>query len=220
MPTPTDITIVIPTVDSRRQWLAKATEAYQRTAPGCEIIVKEEYGSCGDGWIAGWKEAKGKYIHFTADDIIPHDDWWQEAIEFLDRGTVPVCRVINGYGHAEGQEVWVDVPCGKFGDPRNVMVPFLTREMLEEDELFLLPIHYGSDAWVSYRAVTTGHPVEVCPSYMVTHYLAPCGRVPHRQVRDIPYMIQAMEDSGYLPPFWQATKRKYGMVDARVQHID
>ena len=217
MPSTEDISIVIPTVDGRRDSLQRTLAAYEKETPGSEIIIISEYASCGDAWIAGEKLATRNYVHFTADDITPYPDWWQEAVHFLDNGVVPVCRIKKGYSSGR-DEHYADVPCGELGTPRNVMVPFLTRDMLNSGG-WLLPIHYGSDAWVSYWAVKNGYPVEVCPSYIVTHYLAPQGRVPFRQIGDMQLFITKMEESGYLPPFWETAKRKYGMKLPEVRHV-
>jgi len=217
MTSPSDISIIIPTVDGRKYSLERTLAAYEETSPGSEVVVPENYASCGEAWLAGVEMTTRPYVHFTADDIIPYPNWWLEATLMLDMNIIPVCRVIKGYG-AEEEEHWADMPCGDLGNPRNVMVPFLTRSMLEEGR-WLLPIHYGSDYWVSYWAVKNGYPVEVSETYKVKHFLAPEGRVPYRQVTDKQFMIQAMEEAGYLPPYWEVAKRKYGMSQPRVEFV-
>ena len=108
---------------------------------------------------------------------------------------------------------------GELGHYHNVMVPFLTREMLDEGN-WLLPIHYGSDMWVTYYAARYGYPIVDCPEYLVWHHLAPEGRVPHRQMEDMKFLIRSMEEAGYLPPYFETLKRKYGMVKPVVSHVD
>jgi hypothetical protein len=217
MTTPANISIIIPTVDGRKHSLERTRIAYKEETPGAEIITVPNYASCGEAWLVGAEKATQPYIHFTADDIIPKPDWWLEATLMLDLGIIPVCRVIKGYGNI-GEEHTMNVPCGDLGDPPNVMVPFLTRGMLDSGRC-LLPIHYGSDSWVSYWAVKNGHLVARCESYQVTHYMAPQGRVPHRQIKDMQFFITAMEEEGYLPPFWEVAKRKYGMVRPQVEFV-
>lgn len=217
MTSPGDISIIIPTVDGRKYSLDRTLQAYEETAPGSEVIVLENYASCGEAWMVGAEKATRPYVHFTADDITPFPNWWLEATLMLDMNIIPVCRVIKGYGDV-GEEHTADMPCGDLGNPPCVMVPFLTKKMLGEGR-WLLPIHYGSDFWVSYWAVKNGYPVEQCETYQVTHYLAPQGRVPYRQVKDKQYMIQAMEEEGYLPPFWEVAKRKYGLSSPKVEFV-
>ena len=157
----------------------------------------------------GAMSASREYVHFTADDIVPAENWWQAACVMLEEGIVPVCNVHSWQNKPE----WAEAPMGKLGKYFNVMVPFLTREMLDTGN-WLLPIHYGSDMWVTYYAAKHGYPVLDCLPYKVWHWAAPEGRVPQRELRDKTLLIKAMEEEGYLPPYFAWMKEKYGEVSA------
>lgn len=82
-----------------------------------------------------------------------------------------------------------------------MLVPMLTREMLELGG-FLLPIHYGSDDWVTYRAVELGYEVHRCMDYRMAHHVADHGRDYMRRPGDVKALANAMEAAGYLPPVY------------------
>lgn len=203
-----DISIVIPTVKGREDWLRKSIRTYTRETPDAEIIVITDYPSCGEAWIEGAAKSTREYVHFTADDIVPAENWWVDATRMLSRGIVPVCNVYSWQNRPE----WSEAPMGEMGSYHNVMVPFLSRTMLNLKN-WMLPIHYGSDMWATYMAARY-YKVEECPTYKVWHWLAPEGRVPQREFRDKACLIRAMEDEGYLPPYFAWMKEKYGEVSS------
>ena len=193
------ISIVVPTVDGREEWLEKCLAGYSRTAPNAEIIVVRDQPTCAEAWEEGYGKSTRAYVHFTADDIVPANDWWQGPMEMLDKGIIPVADVFE-----DGRRFLCKTPMGVF----KVMIPFLTRGMLELGDWFL-PIHHGSDDWITYRAVTLGFRFALCPSYIIHHYVAPQGRIPERRSKDLKVLANAMRETGYIPRYyaWLAERR-------------
>ena len=187
------ISIIVPTITGREEWLEKCLKGYKLTAPDAEVIVVKDQPSCAEGWQKGYEQSSGDYLHFTADDIVPGYDWYPAAIEMLDRGVLPVASVF------EGRKRFI---CPTPMNVLKVMIPFLTRDMMELGNWFL-PIHHGSDDWVTYRAVQLGIPVEFCPQYVIHHYTAPEGRSAVNRARDLTLLEEAMAEAGHVPEYYR-----------------
>ena len=192
------ISVVVPTVPGREEWLEKCVARYEKNTAGAEIIVVRDQPTCAEAWERGFEQSAGDYVHFTADDIVPVRGWWKDAVKYLDRGVIPVGVVFE-----EGRKFFSETPMGP-----KIMIPFLTREMLNQGDWFL-PIHHGSDDWITYRAAQLGLPRLYCSSYAVHHYMAPQGRVPERRSRDLKTLAEAMRAAGNIPRYyaWQAERR-------------
>lgn len=192
------ISVVIPTITGRENWVEGCVKAYQYHSPNdTQIIVVKDEPSCGHAWVKGNKEAKGDYVHFTADDLEPTQNWYQEAIHYLDQGIIPAAMVVN----SKWMPAICDSPLGDWGHQPNVLVPMLTKEMLEDPE-WLLPIHYGSDDWVSYYAIYCGKRVVRAHNYVLIHHVAGEGRNYMRRHGDVKKLVRAMEFKGYVPPVY------------------
>lgn len=193
------ISVVIPTITGREEWVAKCEAAYRATSPpDTEYIVVKDEPSCGHAWQKGYEQSRGEYVHFTADDITPHEDWWREAVAAASSGRVPIAWVEA----PNGTRQYCDSPLGDMGMFPNVLVPFLSREMLEQGG-WLLPVHYGSDDWVTYLAANRGIPLWPCPGYRMTHHVASEGRNYKRRHGDVLKLCEAMAAEGYVPPVYQ-----------------
>lgn len=193
------LSIVIPTITGREHWLHKCLESYARTSPDAEFIVIKDAPTCGHAWIEGWEKSTREYVQFTADDIEPAFYYWfDRAVEFISEGIVPACNVVN----AAGDKMLCDSPLGDLGSWPNVLVPLLHRDWLKSGG-WLLPIHYGSDDWVTYWAVTHGYDVRRCQDYKMQHNVASEGRNYLRRHGDIKMLADAMRESGYLPPVYE-----------------
>lgn len=186
------ISVIVPTIAGREKWLEQCLKGYELTVPDAEIIVVKDLPSCAEAWQEGAKRATGDYLHFTADDTVPAYDWWHSPIDMLDRGVIPVANVME-----DGKRFICPTPMGVL----KVMIPFLTRGMLDLDGWFL-PVHHGSDDWVTYRAWRLGFPIEFCPRYIIHHYIAPEGRDGTRRRSDFKIVAKAMQDAGHLPPYY------------------
>lgn len=192
-----DISVVIPTITGREAWLAACIEEYERTAPGAEIIVVKDEPSCGIAWEKGYEQSTRPYVHFTADDLLPRDRWWVEATQFAHAGIVPAANVRDVYD----RPAHCNSPLGDMGLHPNVLVPFLSREMLERGG-WMTTVHYGSDDWITYRAVQLGYEVRRGITYCFTHCVAGEGRNYLRRYGDVKRLADDMLAAGYLPPVY------------------
>lgn len=192
------ISIIIPTITGREEWAERSAKSYLMETPGAEIIIIKDQISCGLAWNLGAAQATRDYLHFTADDITPHFGWWERAMRWIDQGIVPACNVRDRHG----ESAWCDSPLGDMGLWPNILVPFINRKMLGNGE-WLLPVHYGSDDWVTYMAVKDGYSVQRCPEYKVIHHVAAEGRNYLRRYGDVKALAEAMEAEGYLPPVYR-----------------
>jgi hypothetical protein len=214
------ISIVIPTIDGREEWLARCVKAYKDTTPMCQIIVVRNEPTCGHAWLEGYRQSTGQYVHFTADDITPFPGWYMDAINACTMGQVPLANVKA----SNGNDAWCFSPLGDMGHVRNVLVPFLSREQLGYGG-WLLPVHYGSDDWVTYRAVQLGMTLRECSGYKVTHHVAGEGRNYLRRHGDVKKLCEAMEEAGYLPPVYRQLEENLrysttGLDSVRINQLD
>lgn len=195
----TSISVIIPTISGREDHLAECLAAYKSTSPpDTEYIVIKDEPSCGHAWQKGAHQSVGRYVHFTADDLIPHQGWWEDAKAIINEGGVPAAHVLN----RRGELSVCDSPLGAMGHHRNPLVPFLSQPQLDAGG-WLLPLHYGSDDWVAYRAVQLGMPIIAVDSYRFTHMVADHGRNYLRRHGDVKMLADAMEQAGYLPPVYR-----------------
>ena len=78
---------------------------------------------------------------------MPHAGWAEAAIDCVDRGVLPAANVLN-------PDVTLVCPCPlepRYRDVPNVLVPFLSRDLFDLGR-WVVPIHYGSDDWITYLA--------------------------------------------------------------------
>jgi hypothetical protein len=172
------ISVVIPTISGREHWLGNCIHAYERCSGDIEIITVTDRETCGEAWAEGGKRAQGDFIHFTADDIEPHDGWDEAAIHCAMGGALPSARILSTDGSLQSCGIWgAEMPEGTETDIARV--PFLTREWWELGN-WCLPAHYYTDNWISKRGQQLGIPTKVCRDYLFTHHYAPEGRVDAR----------------------------------------
>jgi glycosyltransferase involved in cell wall biosynthesis len=169
--------IIIPTVRGREKSLARTVDAYIATTPPrkYEIIIVRHQPTCGLAWNIGADCSHSDYIHFTADDIVPSPGWNESAIEAAEDGVIPAPYVKSpsvpnqaSFGHTgDGGLMSLDTPdrtrC-------NVsVIPFFRSDLWEKIGP-ILPIHYYSDDYLSFRARSAGVPVETRRGYEFTHW--------------------------------------------------
>lgn len=169
------ISIVIPTIAGREEHFERCLAAYKtNTTSDFEIIVERDHPAVGPAWNAGAERAAGDYLHFTADDLEPHPGWDVPALEAIERGLLPAPRVVNQYGrldscglHGVEMEDWAVVPMS--------VVPVMSREQWAAIGP-VLPIHYFTDNWISWRGAKAGWPTVVRRGFAFTHHWAQHGR--------------------------------------------
>lgn len=170
------ITVVIPTVTGREVDLARCLNAYRtRSVHDVYPVTFKDLGTCAEGWNNGAKFAKGSdYLHFSADDLEPHEGWDVAAIEAVEAGVLPAPRIINPAGkldycgvHGVEMQDWARVQMS--------VIPFMPLELWQQIGP-VPPIHYYSDNYVSWRAALAGWPTAVRRGYEFTHHWAKPGR--------------------------------------------
>ena len=179
------ISIVVPTITGREHWLERFKVAYAAHTEDYELIVVPNDGQpVGVGWQAGAEKATGKYLHLTNDDCEPLPGWWQAAVEVADRGETPAGPVLNSDGTVDSLGEWGERTERPDGTPTVLTrIPFCS---MEQWELIgpMLPIHYFSDDWFSWRAIQAGVQPVICNQYRFYHYWAQEGRVDARMAAD------------------------------------
>lgn len=203
MASSSEISVVVPTIAGREEWAKSCISEYQRTAPGCEVVKVVDEPSCGHAWIKGFERSTKKYVHFTADDILPYEGWWQAGTQALDEGIIPAAYVVD----KRGLPAMCDAPLGSLGYWPNVLVPIITRDLLELGN-WLQPFHYGTDDWITYRSVKLGYEVRRIPEYKFAHHVASQGRDYTRRYADVVLLNMAMQRAGYLPPVYHTLQQK------------
>ena len=168
------ISIVIPTISGREKYLAQCIDAYDRFTRDCEMIVLKDRATCGEVWAEGGEMAKVDYLHFSADDLEPHEDWWEPAVRAVKDGKLPCPRIYQPNGALESCGAWgTEMPDGT--ETNIARIPFLGREQWDHGN-WILDSHYYTDNWIWHRGQQLGIPTIVTHGYDFTHYYASEGR--------------------------------------------
>lgn len=203
--------MIIPSIDGRDLDLARCVEAYARTTPrddlDVSLLVERDHPSCGAAWLAGATQAEkaGRfdYIHFTADDLEPHDGWLDVAVETVDAGYIPAPLVYHPTGELDsagllGLERYTDAQHDwQYID--GTTVPFLTAEMWEA--ISVTPgftqtmgrTHYCTDLMVSIAGRRNGWETVIRTGMRFTHHVAAAGRNHERSPDDTREFIRWTE---------------------------
>jgi hypothetical protein len=177
------ISVVVPTIAGRERHLETCLRAYkENTAGEYEAIVIEDRPACGVAWVDGMSTARGDFVHFSADDLSPHEGWDVAAREVVGRGFLPAPRILNDDNTLQscgGSDGWeTDHPTGYQTDFSRI--PFLSRQLWNDIrvqvEPFLRETHYFTDNCISYAAAKHGIATGVHNDYLFTHSLAEAGR--------------------------------------------
>lgn len=208
------VSVVIPTVTGREEWLEQCVKAYGETTPDAEVIVVTDRASCGIAWGVGAAQATGEYIHFTADDLAPLPGWWEAAVEVVDEGKLPAANVLTAQLTDGDWDPNSSMDCNVFLHDGfrapNVLVPFFNRAIWDLGD-WVIPIHYGSDDWITYLADFRGIEIEATHRYRFTHGAAPEGRLTGSRSIDLPILCDWMHEyTGVVPPEYQQIGRQHG----------
>jgi hypothetical protein len=160
------ISIIVPTVDGREDHLERCLDAYKATTEDYEIIVYRNRPACGIAWQEGAEVFKGDYLHFTADDLEPHEGWAEAAMRSADDDIIPLDTLYNQHGVLD--------PLGPLTQGCS-RVPFCTRAQWEKIGP-MIPLHYYTDNWFSHKAKQAGYLIRETSGYTFTHHWA----MPHR----------------------------------------
>jgi glycosyltransferase involved in cell wall biosynthesis len=205
-----ELDVLIPTIPGREASLERLLESLERHSDVDlnEIIVKDS-PSCGEGWLTALQASDSPYVAMMADDLeIASPLWAEVCIDTVDRGFLPCPRVYLPGGEVESQggdmnahqhirtqhrkdSAWCDY----------TTVPFMSRE--QADAIGMIPVHYCSDVWVSYRGRQLGYETVLRHGYDLIHHREPAGRgagmaVMDRDAMDLKTMNEALERVGSL----------------------
>lgn len=180
--------IVIPTIVGREESLQRAIDSYERLTD-CEhaIRVYANSPSSGEGWLSGVAEHVAQfgapdYVHLTNDDCEPAvEDWWKPCVSACDQGCLPAPIVWNSDGSLQSAGGQIGAPgnliheVGKDWSPVGfTTVPFMSWRQWER--IGMLPVHYASDLYASYRGRQLGVETVLRHGYEITHHMHPVGR--------------------------------------------
>lgn len=169
------ISVLLPTIRSRRKRLEQTLETFRRIGGPLEFVVQLDDGNSnwGSKIAKAAEKATGDYLFLAADDLDVLDGWWQAATAVCDSGAMPAPLVFNTDGTIQS--------CGAWGIilPEGTVVkwsrfPFLSRSQWERFGP-TLPIHY-SDCVIGYRGSKASVPCVVSHGFALTHHFAPEGR--------------------------------------------
>lgn len=100
------ISIIIPTVTGREEYLARCIQGYaERTPRPIELIVIHDEPTVGQAWRKGLEQVTGDYIHLTADDVVPGYGWVDPLLEVTDQDAIPCPLVVVVLGEEPGGEI-------------------------------------------------------------------------------------------------------------------
>jgi glycosyltransferase involved in cell wall biosynthesis len=169
------ISIVVPTIDRREDSLARCIASYQQHTDDYEIIVVRNAPNCGVVWQWAAEHSTGDYIAFSADDLEAHEGWWQEAVVMIDQGALPAPVIYNADGSIQS--------CGgswETLEPEHSITEFTRAPFLSRTQWDvigpMIPVHYYTDNWISYRGKLHDIPTVVCHAFQLTHHREQQGR--------------------------------------------
>lgn len=175
--------VVVPTIPGREESLRRTLRAYlhhTREFPGGLLIhVEKDRPTCGMAWDIGAQKFGDRcdYLHFAADDVVPHEGWWQPLKEAVDAGFCACAVVVNPDGSVQsaGMSNWYPHPvCSQDWMPvEHTLTPFMTWAQWEQVRPIPHDLHFCTDTWVSARL---GVQVVVREGSVFTHHNHPVGR--------------------------------------------
>ncbi len=176
------VTVPLPTIVGREDLFGKAVTSYQGTIPDVEILVYENYPTCGKAWLEGIQEGRGDYFLMGADDVEMHPGFWQAAKSAIDLGYLPAARILNTDGTLQSCGPWeTEVINGTIltgGD--FTRSPCFSRAQWEKLEPLVAPIlgqiHYYTDNVFTWAGRLVGMETVIVRQFEYTHHLAEPGR--------------------------------------------
>jgi len=184
------ISVICPTIDGREEHFERCEKAYaENTATAYEFIVIRNEPTCGIAWQKGAEQAKGDYIHFTADDLEPWTNWDKEAREMADDGWLPAPIIWN----APNQQIEAIGPT--LYDGFFTRIPFCTAAQWD-DIGPMIPLHYYTDNWFSARGKEAGYESIEVEGYRFSHWWAMSGRLMDNMQKDFE-LYKHYREAGY-----------------------
>lgn len=168
------VDLIVPTVQGREASLERCLASFK--APDVNPIVVPDSKNCGWGWKQGIAASRASYLLLACDDQESiSDNWADVCIETVELGLLPCPRIYRPDGSIESQggdmRAFGHLLARHTKDGIQVdftTVPFCSREQIEEIDM--LPVHYGSDVWVSYRGRQLGYDTVLRHGFDLTHH--------------------------------------------------
>lgn len=221
------IAVVIPTIPGREALLERTVRGYrENTARPVEIVAVRGRPTIGQAWDDGATTAlttAARYLHLSADDVIPHPGWDDAAITAAERGHFPSPRIFNpdgtlhSCGSMGGGMLMPDcadgTPCGTS--------PFPFMRLADWAHIGpCLHIGYYADDYLSWRSRLAGLEPVVCRGFALTHLEGTVGRqrtVARSAADRDAYLTRIAVDSPEAPIDYSHVKEARGeaiLVDA------
>lgn len=193
------VAVIVPTIAGREDFLELCLDAYERTAPDATVVVVKDEPTCGIAWAKGADHVGDfDYLHLTADDLEPQDDWLQAAVETVDAGYIPAPLVLltDGTLQSAGLQGF-DVYTGSYADWQLVegtTVPFVSREMW--NKIGMIDTQYCTDLWVSrIGRMRGGWETVIRTPIQFVHHNAMAGRIQHQAPSDTQIYINKVSEA-------------------------
>jgi len=196
------LTVVIPTMPGREEYLDRAVRGYrERTVGDVRVIVVEGAQTCGIGWQVGAERAVEEgtdFLHLSADDIVPDWNWNVPLAETVAGGAIPCCSIIVPIKESLDPETQMPIAGAPFGREQFFeRVPSSSAEVADWQETKgdseypaapfcsvhqweligpMIPTTYGTDKWFGLRAKRAGFRVVARHNARLYHYVAQAGR--------------------------------------------
>ncbi len=172
------ITVPLPTVTGREDFLERTIASYEATVPNLELLIYKDLPTCGAAWLRGIREGSGDLFQMGADDIEMHPGWWQAAKRAIDLNLLPAARVLNTDGSLQSCGPWErEMPDGALLRGEDfTRSPMFSRAQWEQlapfIEGFLGRAHYYTDNVFTWAGRKVGMETVVVRGYEYTHHLA------------------------------------------------
>jgi hypothetical protein len=182
---PEVLTVVVPTISGREESLARCIASYRETLDGIEseIIVKKDYPTWPAACNAGFLEAKGDVIHWTADDLEALPGWHERVLKQLAaKDELPAPRVYDTVtpdgSTPDGVLRWANPKDGPDrAIPEFTRIPIMRRDQAERIGLWPEHLIYYADLWVSDKGRHLGIETRMVHGYDFIHHWSQIGRV-------------------------------------------
>lgn len=176
------VDLIVPTVAGRELSLERCLSSFEARSDDLTAIIVRDSPTCGQGWIEGLERSTAPYVLLACDDQECASSVWAEVcIEAADEGLLPCPRVYTPGGMIESQGGDMNAPGHLITRHRKdrspcdfTVVPFMSREQVER--IGMLPVHYGSDVWVSYRGRQLGYETVLVHGFDLIHHQEQIGR--------------------------------------------
>ena len=186
-----DVSVVIPTVTGREQYLARCIASYEANTTGTvEILTYKDLPGVAYGWQRGAEASRGRFIHMTNDDCEAMPGWDTAPTAMAAGGIQPAPRLFNADGRP-----WRHY--GDHGTPMRISsCPFLAREWWQHVTPLPPGMHYYTDDWITMRLGAARIGTQLCHGYDLIHTWAQEHRgagwtEPERMRVDREYMVLA-----------------------------